>query len=273
MPELPEVETIKEQLKARLINQKITKVSIYWPNIISGLSIEDFINKITSQTIIDVKRRGKWLIIELKNGCLLIHLRMEGKFFFKSPKDIYHKHEHVIFTLNDKTELRYHDTRKFGRMRLITKTKLNQQPPLNKLGLEPFDKELTVSYLKDKFKRRTIPIKSVLLDQSIIAGIGNIYANEILFLTGINPLKQAFKLKNKELELIIKYTKKVLKEAIKKGGTTIRSYLSLDNKKGKFQEQLLVHGKQGRSCVNCKTIIKKIFIKGRGTYYCPKCQL
>lgn len=272
MPELPEVETIKEQLKKNIIGHKITNVFIYWPNIILSSSIEDFIKKITSQMINDVKRRGKWLIIELEKDCLLIHLRMEGKFFLKTQKDCYNKHEHVIFILNDKTELRYHDTRKFGRMQLITKTKLNNSLPLNKLGLEPFDKKLTVCYLKTKFKRRSIPIKSVLLDQSIIAGIGNIYANEILFLAGINPLKPAFKLKNLELELIIKYTKQVLKEAIKKGGTTIRSYLSLDNKKGEFQEQLLVHGKQDRPCINCKTMIKKVAIRGRGTYYCPKCQ-
>ncbi len=272
MPELPEVETIKEQLKLKLIGNQITKVNILWPNIIQDLTVEDFSKQIINQEIIDIKRRGKWLLIELKDYYLFVHLRMEGKFFFKTKKDLYDKHEHVIFTLKDKRELRYHDLRKFGKMKLVSKTNLDKIDFLNKLGLEPFDKRLTVSYLKNKFKKRTIPIKTILLDQSIIAGIGNIYANEILFLAKINPLRRANELNNQELKLIIKYAKKVLKEAIKLGGTTIRSYLSLNNKKGLFQERLLIHGKQNKPCLNCQTMIKKIYINGRGTYYCPKCQ-
>lgn len=272
MPELPEVETIKEQLKQKLIGKTIKDVVIYWDNIISFPNKEQFISNIKEQKIIDIKRRGKWLILELISYYLLIHLRMEGKFFLKTKKEDYLKHEHVIFTLDDDIELRYHDTRKFGKMHLILKNEFDQLTFFNKLGLEPFDEGLNINYLKNKYKHKTIAIKTSLLDQNIITGIGNIYADEILFLSGINPYKKTNKLKKKELKEIIDNTRKVLKEAIEFGGTTIRSYLSLDNQRGNFQQYLLVHGQKDKPCIKCHTSIIKEIINGRGTYYCPNCQ-
>ena len=271
MPELPEVETVKEKLKGYVLNKKITNVYINYPNIIEYPSSDSFKQKIINQTIIDIKRRGKWLMFELNDYYLLSHLRMEGKYFYKHKNDEHLKHEHIIFCFGD-DELRYIDTRKFGRMHLIKKDDINNTKPLTELGLEPWDKKLTINYLKDKYKSKKLPIKTVLLDQSIVVGIGNIYADEILFLSNINPLKQAYMLKDKELDSIIINTKKVLDAAIKLGGTTIRSYESSEGVHGNFQKNLLVHNHAGQLCQKCKTKIIKTRIGGRGTYYCPTCQ-
>lgn len=270
MPELPEVETVKESLKLRLVGKKINNVRVYWDNIIAYPKKEDFIKNIIDQNINDIKRRGKFLVFDLDDYNLLSHLRMEGKYFFKTKNDEILKHEHVIFDLDDNTELRYMDTRKFGKMYLIEKECINDIGPLKELGLEPWDDNLTNKYLLDKYKNKKLPIKTVLLDQSIIVGIGNIYADEILFLSKINPLKKACDITKKEANDIIDNTKKVLEAAIKKGGTTIRTYSSVDGVHGLFQEELLVHDKD--ICPICNKKITKIRVGGRGTYYCEKCQ-
>lgn len=272
MPELPEVETVKETLKQNLLNKTISDVSIYWDNIIEYPIKEEFINNIKGQTIIDIKRRGKWLMFELNNYYLMSHLRMEGKFFFRAKGDDLNKHEHVVITFADNSELRYQDTRKFGKMHLIKKEDINNRKPLIDLGLEPFDDDVTIEYLKSKYKNKRIPIKTVLLDQSIVTGIGNIYANEILFLSHINPLIKANELKDNNLKDIINNTKEVLQDAINKGGTTIRSYTSKEGVTGLFQYELYVHGRENQECKVCKTKIEKIKVNGRGTYFCPKCQ-
>ena len=271
MPELPEVETVKNSLKLRLIGKKIYKVVVRYPNIIAYPSVDDFIKGVGGKEIRDIKRRGKFLMFDLGDSYLLSHLRMEGKYFFKKHDEEINKHEHVIFDLGD-IELRYMDTRKFGRMYLIKKDMVNDMKPIGELGLEPWDEGLTVSYLKDKYKNKKLPIKSVILDQSIIVGIGNIYADEILFMGRINPLKVASKLDDKELEDIIKYTRSVLNHAIELGGTTIRSYTSVDGVHGRFQNELAIHGNDKGVCPICGEKIEKIKVGGRGTYYCPKCQ-
>lgn len=272
MPELPEVETVKETLKRKILNKRIVGVNIYHEKIIEFPSVKEFQKQIINQQFIDIKRRGKWLMFELNDYYLLSHLRMEGKYNIKKLNEQLDKHEHVVFVLDSNQELRYNDVRKFGKMHLITKDDVYDQVPLKTLGLEPTDKSLTVKYLKDKYKSKSLPIKTVLLDQQIIVGIGNIYANEILFLSKINPLKPSKKITNQELQLIIDNTNVVLKSAIEAGGTTIRSYTSSEGIHGRFQHKLLVHGRVGQECFDCKTIIKKIKVNGRGTYYCPTCQ-
>lgn len=272
MPELPEVETVKESLKHRLIGRKFEKVNVIYDNIIAYPQVDDFKTRIKKQHINDIKRRGKFIIFDLDDYYLLSHLRMEGKYFFKHNDDSILKHEHVIFTLDNSEELRYMDTRKFGKMYLIEKENINKIGPLVDLGLEPWDKKLDSKYLLEKYKKKRLPIKSVLLDQSIIVGIGNIYADEILFLCRINPLKPCNEITDKEARNIIKYTREVLEKAIKKGGTTIRSYSSVDGVHGLFQEELLVHGRDNEKCPLCHSLINKIRVGGRGTYYCPKCQ-
>lgn len=272
MPELPEVETVKESLKIRLKGKTIKNVNVLYNNIIAYPKVEEFIKNIENQTINDMKRRGKFLIFDLDDYYLLSHLRMEGKYFFKDKNDEILKHEHVIFNLDSNEELRYMDTRKFGKMYLIEKDNINNIGPLKELGLEPWDDKLDSNYLLDKYKNKKLPIKSVLLDQSIIVGIGNIYADEILFLCKINPLKDSNKITKKDAFNIIKYTREVLEKAIKKGGTTIRTYSSVNGVHGLFQEELLVHGKDKGNCPICNSKIDKIRVGGRGTYYCSKCQ-
>ena len=270
MPELPEVETVKNGLKAKILNKKITGCQIFYDKIIEYPSKEKFVKEITNQTILDIKRRGKFLMFELDEYYLISHLRMEGKYFIKKPQEALNKHDHIIISLNTKEELRYNDTRKFGKMYLVKKDEL-ELTPLSKLGLEPWDESLTTKYLKEKLNKNKA-IKTLLLDQSIITGIGNIYADEILFLSKLNPEKKGNKLTNKNLEDIIINTKKVLEKAIAAGGTTIHSYASVDGITGRFQQELLVHNQKYKPCPNCNKEILKIVVNGRGTYYCPKCQ-
>lgn len=272
MPELPEVETVRKTLLKKILNKKITKVEVFYPNIIVEPTLEKFQKELTNQTIIDIKRKGKWLIFELNDYYLLSHLRMEGKYNLKKITDGYNKHEHVSFIFEDETCLRYKDTRKFGRMYLYKKDEAYNNKPLNELGLEPWDKELNTNYLKEKYKNKKLPIKTILLDQGIITGIGNIYADEILFLSNVNPLKKCCELSDKELEQIIKNTQEILNKAIIDGGTTIRTYESSEGVHGNFQDNLLVHNRENEKCSTCGSNIIKIKVNGRGTYYCPKCQ-
>lgn len=270
MPEKPEVITVANTLKKRILNKRIKSATVYWENIIAYPSVEEFEEKIKNQKIYAISTRGKWIVFLLDDFYLLIHLRMEGKFFFREKKDKREKHEHVIFTFEDDKEMRYNDTRKFGKMLLIEKEQLYEKEPLKSLGLEFDDKNLTVSYLKEKLKKKSTPIKTALLDQSIIAGIGNIYDDEILFSSRIHPLERANEVREEKLKAIIENTNKILKSAIKKGGTTIKSYESSEGVHGLFQQELLVHTKE--ICPVCKGKIEKIKVNGRGTYYCPNCQ-
>lgn len=272
MPELPEVETVKESLKSKILNKRVKNVVVNHNNIIEFPDVDKFKMDIINQNINDIKRRGKWLVFELDDYFLLSHLRMEGKFYHKKDSDVIEKHEHVIFQFTDKTELRYRDTRKFGKMHLILKENINKQKPLSELGLEPWDSKLTIEYLKAKFINKKLPIKTVILDQSIIVGIGNIYADEILFFSKVNPLKRSCDLSNAELKSIIHNTKEVLEKAIAQGGTTIRTYTSSEGVHGRFQQQLMVHNRLNEKCNICGSQIVKIKVNGRGTYYCPICQ-
>lgn len=271
MPEKPEVMTVCSQLRNKIINKKITGCNILWNNIIATDLLE-FKTKIIGQNINDIDSRGKFIVIRLDDYYLLIHLRMEGKFTFRSVGEDFEKHEHVELILDDKISWRYRDVRKFGKMYLISKDKVNLVKPLKDLGYDFYDSNLTEDYLYKKIHKKNLAIKTVLLDQSIIAGIGNIYDDEILFLSKISPLRKANKLTKKECSEIIKNTKYVLSEAVKLGGTTIRSFTSSEGVHGLFQNKLLVHGKENEKCPNCGCKIIKVKVGGRGTYYCNKCQ-
>lgn len=271
MPEKPEVITVVKSLSKEIVGKEITGCQVYWDNIIAT-DLEEFKKNIIGQNIKNITTRGKFIVIELDDYSLLVHLRMEGKFFFRKKGEPINKHEHVELILEDEISLRFHDVRKFGKMYLIKKEDTYKVEPLSLLGYEYYDTNLTSDYLKEKFKRKNLPIKSVLLDQSIITGIGNIYDDEILFMSGINPLKKACDLKEEDLENIIKNTRTVLEHAIELGGTTIKSFTSSEGVHGLFQNELLVHGKGGSPCPNCGTILLKTKVNGRGTHYCPKCQ-
>ena len=268
MPEKPEVITVVNSLKPRLIGKKITGCNVYWDNIIAFPATDKFREGVINQTINNITTRGKFIVMELDDYCLLIHLRMEGKFLFRGEHDDVGKHEHVEFELDDATSFRYHDVRKFGKMYLINKDIVNDVKPLCDLGLEYYDDNLTKEYLFDKIHKKNLPIKTILLDQSIITGIGNIYVDEVLFLSGIDPFRCGNSIKLSECQRIIDSTKTTLDKAVKAGGTTIKSFTSSEGVHGLFQHELLVHGKKNDKCPNCGRDIIVSKIGGRGTYYC-----
>lgn len=271
MPEIAEVETVRNTLKKRILNKKIKSIKVLYERMIES-NLDEFKKNLIGKEIIDIKRRGKWLLFEFDEYYLLSHLRMEGKYFIKNSDDKIEKHEHVIITFTDDTDLRYHDTRKFGRMNLIKKDELENAIEIQKQGLEPGWSELTGSYLLDKFKNKKLPIKSVLLDQTIISGLGNIYADEVLFKSCIDPLKSANIITIEEADKICDASGKIIEEAIKMGGTTIRSYTSSLGVTGRFQQNLCVHKQEGMPCKKCGNLIKRIKVGGRSTYYCDTCQ-
>ncbi len=271
MPEIAEVETVRNTLKKQILYKKIENVQVLYEKMIES-DIQEFKRVLKNNEFIDIKRRGKWLIFELENHYLLSHLRMEGKFFLKKENNPIEKHEHIILTFQDNTDLRYHDTRKFGRMQLIKKEELETNKAIQKQGFEPGEKELTSTYLLEKFKNKNIAIKTLLLDQTIISGLGNIYANEVLFASKINPLKKGSEITKKEAQNIVESAAKIIKRAMELGGTTIKSYTSSLGVTGRFQQELMVHKKEGEECKVCKATIKKEKINGRSTYYCPTCQ-
>lgn len=271
MPEIAEVETVRNTLKKRILNKPIKSVNVRYPKMIES-NLEEFKKILVGRSFLDIKRRGKWLIFDLGDYYLLSHLRMEGKYFIKNHEEELNKHEHVIITFTDDNDLRYHDTRKFGRMNLIKKEDLEVAEEIAKQGLEPGDKNLTAKYLVDKFKKKRLPIKTVLLDQTIISGLGNIYANEVLFAAGIDPLKKACDVSLEEASRIVTESNRIIKAAIKMGGTTIKSYTSSLGVTGRFQQYLCVHKREGMPCLKCGTTILNMKINGRSTYFCPKCQ-
>lgn len=271
MPELAEVETVRNVLKKRILNKKIKDVKIIYDKMIEN-DIEYFKTILINNEFIDIKRIGKWLIFELKDHYLLSHLRMEGKYFIKDSNEEYAKHEHVIISFNDGTDLRYHDTRKFGKMKIILKKDLYNTPEIKKQGIEANSDNLTVDYLLVNFKGKSAPIKTTLLDQEIISGLGNIYVDEVLFSSNISPLRKTCNITRKDCLNIIDSSKRILTKAIEEGGTTIRSYTSSLGVKGNYQNFLCVHKKDGEKCSKCGNIIKKIKVGGRGTYYCDVCQ-
>lgn len=271
MPELSEVETVRQTLRRKIIGKTIIGIDILYDRIVKT-DLDLFKTNLIGRTIDEVERKGKYLMIRLGDLYLISHLRMEGKYFLRPIGLERDKHDHVVFIFSDQTELRYNDVRKFGTMHLKTVADIFQGEPLEKLGVEPFDEGFTVPYLRKHLKNRQTAIKNVLLDQEVIAGLGNIYVNEVLFQAHVHPERQANRLKKKEVEGIHGASIEVLKRAIELGGTTIRSYYSDDAITGRFQNELQVHSKKGEPCPTCGTTIDKIRVGGRGTYYCPKCQ-
>lgn len=266
MPELAEVETTKRDLKKILIGKRICKVEVFLDKIVYNKK-DEFIKNSEGQTVLNVKRRGKWLLFELDSNYIIIHFRMEGRFYLLPLNEKRDKHDYVIFYFDD-FSLHFNDPRLFGKMEVIKKDDLEKFFLDKKLGLEYTDSNLTPEYLKEKFKTHHTDIKKMLLDQSYVTGIGNIYADEILFASKINPKSYADRLTKPKLKEIIDNTKKVFEHSLKYKGT----YPNIDGKRGTFEEHLMVHKRQGEKCYNYGNIIIKEKVGGRGTYYCPKCQ-
>lgn len=269
MPELPEVEVILRGLKS-LIGDKILYSIIRCYNLRWPVSSE--IYKLKNNFILNIKRRARYLIIKLEYGNILIHLGMSGSFYLfdKTEKVIIKKHDHIDLIFSNKI-LRYNDPRRFG-FWLWTKN-LENNKFLQKLGPEPFSKKFNDNYLfqKSKFTRKNV--KNWLMDNKLVVGIGNIYANEILFLSKIHPNRLTKSLNTQDCCNIVNNTKKILLESIKKGGTTIRNFSKINKKKGDFSKELKVYKRELEKCLFCHSYIKRILNNKRATFFCPKCQI
>ena len=273
MPELPEVETIVNTLKRFILNKTIDKVDVYWPNIIKEPDdARHFKFLLKGQTIRELSRKGKFLLFYLDDYVMISHLRMEGKYSVHSSVEPVKKHTHVIFTFTNGEELRYNDVRKFGTMHVYPKGQEFINKPLSQLGPDPFDETFTFDYFYEKLKKTDRFIKAALLDQTIVTGLGNIYVDETLFKAGVHPLKRASVLTKKEILAIQEQAIATLEEAIKAGGTTIRSYVNSQGDMGMFQQELYVYGQENKACKKCGTEITKMKVAGRGTHICPTCQ-
>ena len=274
MPELPEVQTVcNDLIKASVIGGKIQSAIVKWPRIIHGMTPDNFLSQINNRKIIGIQRRGKYIHLLLdKSWHLFIHLRMSGRLSIESPSQEPHAHEHVVLYLDKDRCLKYHDTRKFGRWDLTQ----NPENVIGHLGIEPLTEEFNAKYLFEISSNSKKIIKPFLLDQSNIAGIGNIYADESLFLAGIHPETPSFKIPFKKIDLLHEAIKTVLNQGIKNLGTTLgtgkANFYSVSRKKGKNKDRLNVFRREGENCFTCNTPIIKLVVAQRGTHICPTCQ-
>ncbi|KKQ98222.1 MAG: Formamidopyrimidine-DNA glycosylase [Candidatus Woesebacteria bacterium GW2011_GWB1_39_12] len=285
MPELPEVETIRLQLEKYLKGHKIENVQVNVPKIFSG-NPKDLVGA----KIKDVRRFAKVLSIDLSNGfSIVIHIKLTGQLIYRGPNlphsaqgsaglskkvvgGIPGPHTHVIFKLDKGGFLYYNDVRRFGWIKVIKTDEVEKTGFIGKLGPEPF-KDLTLNIFESVLSKTSRAVKVVLMDQAKIGGVGNIYANDALWLAGVNPSKQAKKLRNEEIKSLYDAIHKVLKDGLKYGGASELAFVTPDGKEGEYQEHTLVYGHEGEPCDRChKSKIQKYFLSGRGTYFCPNCQ-
>jgi formamidopyrimidine-DNA glycosylase len=272
MPELPEVETVKRTLQ-RLTGLIITGVQLFLPKIIRTPDPEEFIKIIINKEILKIDRRGKYLLLGLSGGyTLAVHLRMTGRLVYVADDMPPAKHTHVILHLDNGHRLIFADMRQFGGMWLVPTPALGSLAGYKDLGVEPLDKCFTREFFeKGLFLRRT-GIKSLLLNQTFIAGLGNIYADEVLHRAGIDPERPAATLKHRETARLHQAVIDVLREAIDNRGTTVRDYIDGDGRAGSYQELLRVYKREGKPCHHCGQVITRKKVGGRSSYYCPACQ-
>jgi formamidopyrimidine-DNA glycosylase len=286
MPELPEIEIVKRSLfkkinKAKIVNVKINNRNLRYkiPHTLS--------KKLVNEKILKISRRSKYLIFHFKNKLLLVHLGMSGKFLIVRNKDnkmfktsfyydlnILAKHNHIYFVLNNGLVLIYNDVRRFGFFKLFENIKLKEIIHLKKLGPEPFSALFCTKYVQKFIKNRKKNIKNLLMDQTFVSGLGNIYVNEALFVSKIHPLKLCNNLSKIEIKNLIVNIKKILQLSILKGGSSIRDFKNISGKSGSFQQFFHVYGKESKKCsrISCNGKIKKIQISNRSSFYCNKCQ-
>ncbi|MBB5324519.1 formamidopyrimidine-DNA glycosylase [Anoxybacillus tepidamans] len=273
MPELPEVETVRRMLIPLTVGKTIQDIKVFWPNIIKRPDdVAMFAEMLKGQSIRTVERRGKFLKFVLTEHVLISHLRMEGRYLLQTTGMPVEPHTHVIFQFTDGTELRYRDVRKFGTMHVFRIGEEDEHLPLSQLGPEPFSPSFTPELLMTKLQKTNRKIKNVLLDQTVVAGIGNIYADEVLFRAKVHPERIASSIKTEEVERLHQEIIVTLQEAVEKGGSTVRTYVNTQGEAGTFQLQLFVYGRKGEPCKRCGHPVQKITVAGRGTHYCEQCQ-
>ncbi len=274
MPELPEVETVVRGLREVICGKTIEDVDVYEEMVIGHpQEISMFKNNLQNKEITGMGRRGKYIILELeKNFLLIIHLRMTGKLLIKQKEEDKDKHTRVVLKLEEGIDIHFNNVRKFGRMYLVKKNSTHKAGGFDNLGPEPLGSDFSPEVLQEIISNKTASIKSVLLDQKNLAGLGNIYTDEALFRAGIKPNKSANKLVGKEINDLYESIITVLKAGIEYKGTSFSDYVNALGESGDFQEKLMVYGKEGDKCPRCECEIAKKKISGRSSHYCPECQ-
>lgn len=275
MPELPEVEVVCRGLQSLLIGCTVTALCWSGKALRHPIQLEAMQQALINRRIIAIERRAKYLQISLDSGVMLIiHLGMTGKLGIFAPSSGRAKHDHLLWSLDNGTELRYNDSRRFGSIALLNPAQvLTREHTLFKTtGPEPFSEQFSGSYLHALAKGKTLAVKLLIMTNQNVAGIGNIYANESLFAAGIRPSRKAQTLSKKEWDRLVVEIRRVLHYAIECGGSTISDFLNASQQRGYFQINFTVYGRQGQPCTRCASVITKEKIGGRASYYCPHCQ-
>jgi len=267
MPELPEVETIRSQLAPRLAGRTLVSVEILDPRLTRPIDLFEVAEELEGDSIVAVERRGKYLVVRLESGlALLVHLRMTGSFGFEPTS-----HERAVLELDDGTRLAYRDVRRFGTWLVLEDAEL--EPYLaGKNGPEPLGFRFTADWLATRLAVRRAPVKAVLLDQRVVAGLGNIYADEALWRARVNPLRSAASIDPDEVRRLHRAIRAALRAGIARQGSTLSDYRTPEGSRGGMQDEFRVYGRDGLPCPRCGTTISKTRVGGRGTWYCPRCQ-
>jgi formamidopyrimidine-DNA glycosylase len=272
MPELPEVETVCRSLRPHLVGRTIARIEVIEPRLrvlVDVVALASLAGKRVEQ----ISRIAKYIVLQLSGDAVwLFHLGMSGKLICAAPDTARRKHDHIVVDLDDGVELRYHDPRRFGLSIASNHSVLNDLPQLRHLGIDPFDAALTGEYLFKYTRSSERRIRDLLLDQQIIAGLGNIYANEILALTGIKPTTRAHRLTRRQVSAIAAVIPQLLSDAIRWCGTSFSDYRDADDKSGEFQNHLRVYDRAGERCRVCARVVKRVAIGNRSAFYCPGCQ-
>ena len=272
MPELPEVETIRRTLLEHVREIKIEKITLIWPSAVCGWKDKAFKDLVTGRRIKTIDRRGKYLMILLdEEWTLIAHMRMTGRLNYYPEHHEPEKHTHVVFQL-ERGELHFSDVRKFGRIQAIPTPLRISESSLHKLGPEPLEETFTPAVLKDRFGKKKVFLKAALLDQTVLAGMGNIYVDESLFLARLAPDRRVDTLSDEEISKLHKAIQKVLQAGIDARGTSFRDYRDANGEKGSFERTLQVYGRGGKPCQVCGQTLERIRLAGRTTVYCLRCQ-
>lgn len=269
MPELPEVEVVKESLVAILsLPRRIESVHFLRYNIRNVLPV-DKVQWLEGQELLTIERRAKYLLFQTQDFYIISHLGMTGSWRLNGEPE---KHDHVHVKLSGKDVLIFEDARRFGVFDIIKKTDLRGDVRFSHLGPEPFDKSFNFKYLFQISRNKKVPVKTFIMDQKVVVGVGNIYACEALYKAGISPMVQAGRLSEKKYQVLVQEIRKILKKAIKKGGSSIRDFKQAEGKSGYFQDEFDVYGRKNKPCRKCGSKIKVQVLAGRSTFWCVKCQ-
>ncbi len=281
MPELPEVESLRRILARSLVGRTIVRARVVEKRLRRTVAA-DFATRVASHRIVRLSRRAKYLIIELDNAhagggaAMIVHLGMSGSLTHRGDGfdagAFDPRHDHVEFELDDRSRLVYNDPRRFGLIRLVPAAALATAPELKQLGPEPLSAAFNADYLAGIARGRRAAIKNLIMDQAVVAGIGNIYASEILFRAGVRPTRRAARVSRRELERIVAATAPILRAAIGSRGTTFRSYRDSRGRPGRFAARLMVYGREGEPCLVCGSAIRAVVVGQRASFFCPHCQ-